>query len=99
MLTVAESAARALHEFLDKKQARPEQAVRLSRTQGQHFAAEIDIEHDDDVIVQHMGRDILTLEPKVADDLEAATVDVVLTPSGPQIALRIPEQREEEETS
>ena len=93
-MRVTVRAAEALHQTLQHEDAGESQALRLARTAEGSYRLRVDNEREGDDVLEHAGRKILLVEPALAETLADATVDVVATDTGPQLALYAPDEGE-----
>ena len=85
MLTVTESARKALKNMLDSAEAQPEQSLRLVEEQG-NYGLTLDTKREDDQVVEHEGATVLLVGADVKTQLESVVLDLQDTPGGPRLA-------------
>lgn len=93
-MKVTVRAAEALHRALEVEEADESQGLRLTRTAEGSYWLRRDDEREGDDVFEHAGRKVLLVEPALSEALADATVDVVATDRGPQLALYTPSEGE-----
>ena len=91
MLEVTTIAKEKLREVLDNEQAAPDVAVRLiaPKSESGKFDMSLDKQKDGDHVVQaDKGRNVLLVEPQLAEALETVTIDYMTTSDKEGFVLR-----------
>ncbi len=91
MLNVTEKAVDVLARSLDASDAGENHGLRLARTPQGEFGLAIDQEREGDQVVKLEERPVLFVGEDVSSDLDGAILDVVESPEGTKLTLRMPE--------
>jgi Fe-S cluster assembly iron-binding protein IscA len=87
MLTVTERASRELKQVLDTVERETNQCLRLITDPQGNFRLTLDIPRKGDQVVKHGEEAVLLIEPRIAQYLEGAVLDVEDTPTGPSLVI------------
>jgi len=96
VLTVTESACRALKGVLENAETQPGQFLRLVEEEG-HYHLTLGVEQEGDQVVKHEGETVLLIDPETSAGLEGLCLDLQQTPGGPRLAFIPKEEQEEQE--
>lgn len=91
MISVTEKAVDVLARTLEESDASEDQALRLARAPQGEFGLAIDEERSGDQVVKQAERAVLLVDEEVSAVLDGATLDVVESPEGTRLTLRMPE--------
>lgn len=86
MVTITESARKALKNILDAEETQPGQSLRLVEEQGKHRLT-VGIEQEGDQVVEHKGETVLLIGPDIGSQLESFVLDLWDTPEGSRLAI------------
>lgn len=92
MLNVTDKALDVLAKSLDASEATEQQGLRLARTPQGEFGLAIDEEREGDQVVRQEERAVLLVDQEIASALDGATLDVIESPEGTRLTLRMPEE-------
>jgi len=91
MLSVTEEAREVLAKSLEASEAPENQSLRLERDGQGQFGLAFDEEREGDQVVEHAEKAVLLVAPETSALLDGAVLDVVATPEGKRLTLRMPE--------
>lgn len=92
MIRVTESALDALAQTLETNEVQEDQALRLARSGEGSFGLAIDDQREGDQVVAKDERPVLLIDGEISNQLDGVTLDLVESPQGRQLALRMPEE-------
>lgn len=92
MINVTEKAVDALAGSLQATEASPEQSLRLARTSQGEYGLAVDEEREGDQVIKQEERAVLLIDEEVSAALNGAVLDVVDSPEGQRLSLRMAEQ-------
>lgn len=92
MLSVTDKAVDILAQSLEASEANEGQSLRLARTPQGEFGLAIDEEREGDQVVKHAEKPILVVDQEVSSALDGAVLDVVESPEGQRLTLRMAEE-------
>lgn len=84
MLTVTESARKALKNVLDNTETQPEQSLRLIEEQG-NYQITLDTKREGDQVVEHDEATVLLVGEDTGAQLKDAVLDLQDTAEGPRL--------------
>jgi len=85
MLAVTERAKQELKKILAAHVDYPMAGLRLSKSESDRFALNIDVEEPGDQVVKYEGSKVLLVDKELASALQRTTIDIEDTPEGPRL--------------